>query len=144
MKHIHTKAVGVTFDNADGTNRQDIFKELANSLREEYEADELFSGWSKEEQIENGYDVVSEFEDIIIPLSCHRYKHEGKDALYLRCEKGIIGNISADLVTEILKLPNAMFYGEITGGKRHILEDEIKTETVTYGMNVTIEIKENV
>ena len=70
MRDIHTKLVGVTFDNRDGTNRQDVFKKLARMLRQEYQ-DELYGGITKKEQIEECYDEVSEFEGIEIPLSCH-------------------------------------------------------------------------
>lgn len=140
MRDIHTKLVGVTFDNRDGTNRQDVFKKLARMLRQEYQ-DELYGGITKKEQIEEWYDEVSEFEGIEIPLSCHWYMYDGQKALCIRCEAGELGNISADLVPDVLKLPNAMFYGEITGGKKRVLEgDEVTTQDLTYGMNITIEV----
>ena len=142
IKELHFKVAGITFDNPDGENRQTVMKRLARMLREEYDREDLFDNTTKKEQIEYEFDEISEFEGIEIPLSIHRATYDGKIALKLRTAAGDVGFIPAKLVDEVLRLPNALAYGEITGGRVRVLDiDEVTTETRTYGLNVTIETR---
>lgn len=102
---ITFRAAGVTFDNEDGINRQDVISKIADEIRDESEPEELFAGYSNREIIEDNA-TVSEFDRIPYDkLTIEEYEYEGKPALHLVSEYGIIGNVPEKMLSE--------YYGNI-------------------------------
>lgn len=140
------KVVGVTFDNEDGKNRQDILKKVAKGIREQVPANERYSFMTVKDQKENFEEVVYELQDIEFEIEFQEYEWEGKPAIFVVTDDGIIGNIAADDVDDFLQLPEETdFSCELTGGKaRELTYDEYYEEVTgvekyetTYGAIIT-------
>lgn len=141
------KVAGVTFDNPDGINRQDIFKELAKSMREEAERSELYNGLTNKDILEIG-DNVSELEDLTFDATFFEYKFKGNPAVYVLWDGNILGNLPSEEVETFIQKSKQhktiKGNGRIVGGKYKCVDiddsgkEVVRTDTLTYGARLNI------
>lgn len=113
------KVVGVTFDNEDGTNRQDIIKKIIKNFKNPIKYDGLTTSDLKAD----GYPDVLVFEwaGNYFPLQLEEYEYESAPALHVVSDFGIVGNIGKKDIKTIMSImeeyPSVEFSGSVTGGR---------------------------
>lgn len=144
--HFLFDVVGVTFDNEDGTNRQDVLKRLAADTRQIYSGSDRYLGY-KNKEIEEEDIVVGELEGLIVPnIEIEQTEYEGSPAFRVMSPYGIVGFIPKDRVDDFIRLDekhkNAFLYATITGGKQKSFDydlEKIQIKELIYGMSIKVE-----
>ncbi len=147
------KVAGTTFDNEDGENRQDVLEKIRRDLVRNADPEDLFSGYTNKEIIEDEIDYVFETSDMPFPVELVEYEYEGAPAVYVVHDGKVLGNLPADRVPYFLESrQNAGYYrakAEVTGGKTKTLEWDddrdrykVKSKTLTLGAEVTVDFNQ--
>lgn len=152
LTYFDFRVAGTTFDNEDGSSRQDIIRKLADDCRAKAGREYLY-GEMKNSDILEKYDgshetsYVYELQNEIFPVEFQEYVYKGSPALHVVTNRGIIGNVPADLVDKVLDLQSISYktkhHGSFVGGKTKFVEfdydkdcDVVRTKTLTYGIEV--------
>ncbi|MHC1714955.1 MAG: hypothetical protein AB9858_05075 [Acidaminococcaceae bacterium] len=141
MKNYTIKVAGVTFE-----NRQQLFKELIDSAKQETPKSEFYDGMTNDEIEEYACEPVQEIKvsgDSEIFLVPETDNSEFPDAIAVHhIDVGKIGYIPRKeiaKVKEILNNENFYIEWEIIGGKYKVYDDskyKVVTDELTYGMRL--------
>lgn len=150
-KPIFCKVVGVTFDNEDGTNRQDLLQAIRKELVSEADPEDLYGGYSNKEIIEDGLDYVPETLDMDFPVTLQQYDFNGEPAVAVIYNNNVIGNLPKEYVPYFIENSQNNIYKakcELTGCKCKVLrydedtdKERVKRDELTYGAEIIISFK---
>ncbi len=135
---------GVTFDNEDGTDRQDIIKGIRNELVSDCERSDLYGGYTAKEIKEDDVEIT-ETDGLDFGVDFRMYEFKGAPAVYVLYDDQIIGNVPKEDVPRFLQLlaesSSCTATAYLTGGKMKRLNwesDKVETIELTYGCEVFV------
>lgn len=144
-KSLYFKVAGVTYDNEDGTNRQDVLKELAKDVRDVISPEDIYCGMRNKDFSDfNG--SMSELEAFKFEVDVVKTEFDGETAYQVsHGDYGVFGYMPKDKIDEYEDLKyhydKKTYTAHLTGGKMKRFNfdtEKVEVDTLNYGMIVEV------